>query len=197
ERLRGQARAVGPQVQRGRAVRGAGGPPEATGGEPGARVVAAEGERAKRPGEVVPGRQRQQARAAHPRTVPPPAAAAVAAARASVRCSSRGSPSIARSRFSRPPIGTRFCGARGSLYGDDANRGSVTADRSASATAAGTGNSAGHSRRTMPDHGPPAGPGSRRYHEYACQIVPWRKTGERCPGASAVTTADRAAGRYW
>src|SRR4029450_11685484 len=76
-----------------------------------------------------------------------------AVARVSARCSTRASPSSPRSRRSRPAIGTRFCGARGSLYADEANRGNVAPDRSASSIACPALSSGEHSTRTIPAHG--------------------------------------------
>src|SRR4051812_1008320 len=93
-------------------------------------------------------------------------------------------------------MGTRFCGARGSLYEVEANRGSVTTDRSASATASTSGSSAEHSMRTTPAQGAPEVVGSRRYQAYRCQVVPTWKTGVRSCAFNAVTTAVSAAGRY-
>src|SRR5690349_8701951 len=119
---------------------------------------------------------------------------AVAIARA--RCSTRASPSIPRRRRSSPAIGTRFCGARESLYDDEANRGSVADDRSASSTASAGVRSGEHSMRTMPDHGAPEAPGSRRYHDQPPQTVPRWKTGVRWVGRRDVTTGVSAAGRY-
>src|SRR5262249_17348010 len=56
-----------------------------------------------------------------------------ALARRSARYITCGSPRRRRSSRSSPAIGYRFCGARGSLWGWDANRGNVAATRSASA----------------------------------------------------------------
>src|ERR1039458_6918985 len=69
-------------------------------------------------------------------------------------------------------MGTRFCGALGSLCAVLASGGSSRAVRSASAVAWAGGRSAEHSRRTTPAHGAPAAPGSWRYQELRRHEVP-------------------------
>ena len=65
-----------------------------------------------------------------------------------------GSPSRWRSRLSSPPIGQRFCGARGSCAGSDAKRGQQAgATASARARAASRPSSAAVSSRTTPVSG--------------------------------------------
>ena len=101
---------------------------------------------------------------------------------------------MARSRRSSPATGTRFCGARGSLYGVEANRGSVTADRSASSMTCCGGQLTG---ALDPDDPAPRADRARRAAagtRSSRLLSP--NTGERWPAGSAVTTAVSAAGRY-
>ncbi len=92
-------------------------------------------------------------------------------------------------------MGTRFCGARGSLCGTLAIGGSTRAVMSASPVTSAAGRSAGHSIRTTPDQGTPGVPGSRRYQEVRRHDVPIVNAGVRCPDRSAATTPACAAGR--
>ena len=66
-----------------------------------------------------------------------------------------------------------------SLWGSDAKRGSTAAVTFASATASAGGKSGEHSQRTIPDHGEPDGPGSRRYQAWRLHVEPIVKTGVR------------------
>ena len=108
-----------------------------------------------------------------------------------------GLPSMPRSLRSSPAIGIRFCGARGSLYGLEANRGSVTADRSASAIASRRGQVG---RALDPHH---AGP--RRAGRPGQLQVPgvagarWCRAGtpgERWPGPQPTDHVVSSGGRY-
>jgi hypothetical protein len=65
------------------------------------------------------------------------------------------SPRRCRSWRSRPPIGTRFCGARGSLCGALASGGCRRAVRSPRRVTSASGRPTGHSSRTTPDQGTP------------------------------------------
>src|SRR5204863_2136174 len=179
------------QVQAARPVGGTGGPPRLRGVHRDRGVVRDHRQAAQRAGEaVVLGEVKGTDRGVHG------TGTGRRAASTSERCSSRASPSSPRRRRSSPATGTRFCGARGSLYAVEANRGSVTADRSASSTARFTGRSAAHSTRTTPAHGPPPVPGSRRYQACRRHRLPRSNTGLRWPGRSAVTTVDSSLGRY-
>src|SRR3954468_1496378 len=83
------------------------------------------------------------------------------------RYTSPGSPIRWRRSGASAPIGTRFCGARGSMCGWDATRGSSAAARSAIVRTVASGRCADASHRTSPLHAWPSSTRARRtYHEY-------------------------------
>ncbi len=91
--------------------------------------------------------------------------------------------------------GTRFCGARVSLYSTLAYFGSTAWDRFASAIVSAAGMSAAHSTRTTPAQGAPGWHGSRRYQECRSHEVPIKNTGVRSPAARVATSPCSSGGR--